>query len=128
MARPKTQGPTERELEILQTLWDKGPSTTKDVQAHLNEHKDRDTAYNSVATILSIMLDKGLVSRDESQRNHIYSAVYSKVEMEKKLVTTFVNSVFGGSALRLVTRALELNPSSQEDQEKIAKLLEDMKN
>ncbi len=124
MARPKTVGPTKRELEILQVLWERGPSTIKEVHETLSKrHK---TAYNSVLTILSIMLEKGYVTRDESERSHVYEATYSKAEMEGKLVKSFMDGVFGGSAMRLVTRALSVRGTSQEERQKIRQLLQEM--
>jgi BlaI family transcriptional regulator, penicillinase repressor len=121
MPRPKTSGPTDRELELLQVLWERGPSTTRDIYKVLNEKSK--TAYNSVLTILVIMLEKKLVTRDDSSRSHVYRAKYSKADMETKLVKTFMDNVFGGSAMRLVTKALSLKPASKEDKEKIRQIL-----
>jgi BlaI family transcriptional regulator, penicillinase repressor len=124
MARPKTVGPTKRELEILQVLWEKGPSTTKEVQEALG--KKHKVAYNSVQTILLIMCEKKFVSRADSGigKTHLYTAKQSKAEMEGKLVKSFMDNVFEGSAMKLVTRALSLEPTSREDQEKIRQVLE----
>lgn len=124
MARPKTSGPTPRELEILQVLWEHGPSTIKDIHEALS--KKHTIAYNSVLTIVLIMLEKGYVKRDESDRSHIYCANYSKAEVEGKLVKSLIDSVFGGSAMRLVTRALSVQGASQEEREKIQQLLQEM--
>ncbi len=124
MARPKTDGPTERELEILQVLWNLGPSTVRDVFAVLGRKSK--TAYNSVLTILVIMLEKGYVKRNESEKSHIYEAEYSKDHMEEKLVKTFMDGAFGGSAMRLVTRALSVRETSPEEREKIRQLLQEM--
>lgn len=124
MARPRAVGPTERELDILQVLWERGPSTIKDVHETLSE--TRKTAYNSVLTILSIMLEKGYVERDESTKRHVYRAVHSKTQTEERLVKTFVDGVFGGSAMGLVTRALSVKKTSQEERAKIRELLQEM--
>jgi predicted transcriptional regulator len=124
MTRPKTSGPTKRELEILQVLWESGPSTTKEV--HETLRKKHKTAYNSVLTILSIMLEKGYVTRDETEKSHVYEATYSKAHIEETMVKTFMDGVFGGSAMRLVTRALSLKGTSQEDRRKIRQLLKEM--
>jgi predicted transcriptional regulator len=126
MPRPKTSGPTERELEILQVLWDRGPSTIRDIHEELNRGKKRKTAYNSVLTILLIMLEKGYVKRDESDKSHVYEASHDKAEMEERLVKTFMNKVFGGSAMRLVTRALSVKDTSPEEREEIRQLLQEM--
>lgn len=128
MARPKSTGPTERELAILQVLWEKGASTIRTIHEQLNQGKKKKTAYNSVLTILSIMFEKGLVSRDDSQKSHIYQAAYSKEAMQQKLVKNFIDNVFGGSAMSLVTRALDVSTTSKEDRKKIEQLLKDMEN
>ena len=127
MPRPKTDGPTKRELEILQVLWQRCPSTTKEVQEALS--KKHKLAYNSVQTILLIMCEKQFVSRAESGvgKTHLYKAKQSKVDMEGKLVKSFMDNVFEGSAMQLVTRALSLEPTSKEDKEKIRQVLEQEK-
>jgi predicted transcriptional regulator len=122
MPRPKSNGPTDRELEILQLLWEHGPSTTRDIHEFLNEKES--SAYTSVLTILRIMFDKNLVSRDESNKSHVYKANFSRADMEEKLVKSFMDSVFGGSAMRLVTRALSVKATSRKDKEKIRQVLE----
>ena len=124
MSRHKSSGPTKRELEILQVLWECGPSTIKEVHERLS--KKHKTAYNSVLTILLIMLEKGYVKRDESQKSHVYEAQYSKTHIEEKLVKSFMDGVFGGSAMRLVTRALSVKETSQEERKKIRQLLQEM--
>lgn len=122
MPRPKATRPTDRELEILQILWERGDCTAKDIHEVLN--KKSKTAYNTVQTILIIMLEKKLVTRDDSAKSHVFRAKYSEEEMETKLVKTFMDTVFGGSAMRLVTRALSLKPTSKEDKETIRQALE----
>lgn len=126
MPRPKTDGPTERELEILRILWQRGPSTARDIHTDLNEglSKKEQAAYNSVLTILLIMLEKGLVTRDESQKSHIYEATYKQDEVQEQLLEGFINRVFGGSAMKLVTRALSLKATSKEEKEKIRQAIE----
>lgn len=124
MARPKTAGPTERELEILQVLWNLGSSTVRDVFEVLDQKSK--TAYNSVLTIMLTMLEKGYVTRDASEKSHIYRATYSKNQTEEMLVKTFMDGVFGGSAMRLVTRALSVKGASREESVKIQELLRGM--
>ena len=124
MARPKSSGPTKRELEILRVLWELGPSTIKDIHTALS--KKQKTAYNSVLTILVIMLEKGYVKRDESEKSHVYEAQYSKAQTEERLVKSLMDGVFGGSAMRLVTRALSVKETSPEERIKIRQLLQEM--
>lgn len=126
MPRPKSDTPTDRELAIMNILWEHGPSTARTVHTELNkEHK---VAYNSVLTILLIMLDKGYVSRDESSKSHIYEAAFAKEQVQSDMLKGFMNRVFGGSAMNLVTRALDVKGASKEEKEKIAALLEAMEN
>jgi BlaI family transcriptional regulator, penicillinase repressor len=122
MPRPKATRPTDRELELLQILWERGDCTAKDIHEVLNQRSK--TAYNTVQTILIIMLEKKLVTRDDSAKSHVFRAKYSKEAMETRLVKTFMDTVFGGSAMRLVTRALSLKATSKEDKEKIRQALE----
>src|SRR5687768_8738246 len=72
MARPKQQTPTDGELEILHVLWDRGPSTVRDVLEVLNAKRPR--AYTSVMSLLNIMVDKGLVNREADGRAFVYRA------------------------------------------------------
>jgi BlaI family transcriptional regulator, penicillinase repressor len=128
MPRPKTDGPTERELEILRILWKNGPCTTRDIHSALNEglSKKEQAAYNSVLTILLIMLQKGYVKRDESSKSHVYEAAYKQDEVQERMLEGFIERVFGGSAMNLVTKALSMQATSQKDADKIKQLLEEM--
>ena len=60
------QKPTASELQILQVLWERGPSTVRDVHEELN--RDGATGYTTILKLLQIMTEKGLVVRDEAQR------------------------------------------------------------
>ena len=66
--------PTEGELEILQILWKKGPSTVREVNDQLNDAQDKSIGYTTTLKIMQIMFEKGLLKRDDSQRTHIYTA------------------------------------------------------
>jgi predicted transcriptional regulator len=122
MARPKTVGPTKRELEILQILWQRGKSTVRDVHEELN--KTTSVGYTSVQKIMQIMFDKSLVTRDESTQTHIYEAANNAEETQDEVVTDLLDRVFGGSAMNLVSRALSARPVSKKELGKIKKLLE----
>lgn len=123
MPRPRSDGPTERELEILQVLWQLGPSSVRDVRNALNQGRSGEIAYNSVLTIMSIMQNKGSLNRDESSRTHIYHPVASRDETEERLVQRLIDEVFGGSAMRLVSRAISVQATSEADLAKIERLL-----
>jgi BlaI family transcriptional regulator, penicillinase repressor len=127
MARPKSENPTARELEILQVLWNLGPSTIREITEELNRERRKKVAYNSVLTILGIMQQKGYVTRSEKLRSHIYRASYTQVAIENQLIERLIADVFGGSAMRLVTRALAKQPASPEELDEIQELLESMR-
>jgi predicted transcriptional regulator len=91
-------------LDILRVLWQRGPSTVREVQDTLNEMKP--TGYTTVLKMLQIMTDKGLVQRDERQRAHVYEARLAQEQTQRQLVTDLLERVFDGSATSLVMQAL----------------------
>jgi len=113
--------PTEVELKLLRILWDLGPSTVKQVHAHLNRKEEY--AYTGVLRMLQVMLEKGLVGRDERQRGHIYTAVHTRADMETGLVADLTERLFGGSATALVLTALRNGKVSAEEKVQIRKML-----
>lgn len=114
--------PTDAELELLRALWELGPSTVREVHTHL-QHQ-RDTGYTTVLKLLQIMHEKGLVSRDESSRAHVYRANVSREETEKGLVKTLLDKAFEGSASRLVFHALATRRASREELAEIRELID----
>jgi BlaI family transcriptional regulator, penicillinase repressor len=122
MARPKSVGPTKRELEILQILWQRGKSTVREVHEELN--KSTSVGYTSVQKIMQIMFDKGLVTRDESSLSHVYEATNNSETTQDEVVTDLLDRVFGGSAMNLVSRALSARPISKKELGQIRELLE----
>jgi len=109
--------PSEAELRILHVLWDRGPSAVRDVFARLE--KTTGVGYTTILKLLQIMLEKDLVSRDESSRRHVYSAKLTREEAEERFVGDLVESVFGGSKKRLVLQLLDDAKSSQEELDEI---------
>lgn len=114
--------PTGAELEILKVLWAHGPRTVREVRDRLSGAEE--TGYTTVLKLLQIMHGKGLVTRDESSRTHVYAAARSQGETERGLVDDLVGRVFGGSAGRLVMRALADRAASAEEMEEIRRLLD----
>ena len=112
--------PTEAELGILQVLWSRGPSTVREVAATLG----RDGAYTTVLKLLQIMTEKGLVTRDETARTHVYAASSSQDDTQKQIVTDLLDRVFDGSAAKLVLQALSSRKASRGDLAEIQKLLD----
>jgi predicted transcriptional regulator len=119
MATPR---PTKAELEILQVLWRRGPSTVRDVQEALG----RETGYTTVLKLLQIMDEKGLVRRDETRRAHVYSARVQQGQTRDKLVRDLLDRAFAGSAMDLVMHALAAKKTSPEEIARIRKLLDEI--
>jgi len=120
--------PTRSELEILQVLWQHGPSTVRFVNDQLNELK-REVQYTSTLKLMQIMHEKGLVKRDESMRTHVYQAAVNKEKTQKHLLDKMIDSLFGGSSTQLVLQALGSGEQkiSSEELEKIQSLLNDLR-
>jgi len=116
--------PTEAELEILQILWDSGPTTVRFVNDKLNLKKE--VGYTTTLKIMQIMTEKNLLARDEENKSHIYSAVYKKDETQKVLLDKFLESTFGGSASKLVLQALGNRKTSKKEIEEIRKFLDEI--
>jgi predicted transcriptional regulator len=114
--------PTEAELEILRALWRRGPSTVREV--HDDVSGARATGYTSVLKLMQIMHAKGLVTRDESERTHVYAAAVEREETEGGLISDLARRAFGGSAAKLVMRALSDAPASPDELAEIRRLLD----
>ena len=118
--------PTEGELAILRVLWSrKAPMTVREVHEMLSRGKD--TAYTTVLKMLTIMAEKGLVRRDESERSHHYAPVQSEPAVQASLLKDLVRRAFSGSALSLVQRALDDEVASAEDLDAISRLIAEAK-
>jgi BlaI family transcriptional regulator, penicillinase repressor len=112
--------PTEAELAILRVLWQRGPCTVRQVHESLG----RDTAYTTVLKFLQIMADKGLVTRDESARTHIYQPAQREEVTQRRLVKDLVDRAFGGNTRALVLQALSARRASAADIAEIRRLLD----
>jgi predicted transcriptional regulator len=105
MPRPASQHPTDGELEILRALWELGPAPLGEICESLR--RERDVATTTVATMLKVMLDKGLVRRKRASRGHQWSAAISQSAAAQSMVGKLVDGVFDGSASRLVAHLVE---------------------
>ena len=114
--------PTDAELAILAVLWERGPSTVRDVHDELNRHAA--TGYTTVLKLLQIMTEKGLVVRDEAQRAHIYESRYSEQKTQRQLLSDLVDRAFGGSAAKLVMQALSGRKANPDELNLIRNLLD----
>lgn len=122
MAKGKRKLPTDGELEILQVLWDRGPSTVREVFQVLSE--TRETGYTTVLKLMQIMADKGSVTRDSSVRPQVYRSEKSRHHTQRMLVTDVLDRAFGGSPGKLAMQALSARKSSPEELQEIRELLD----
>jgi predicted transcriptional regulator len=116
--------PTESELEILRVLWEKGPSTVREVHEVLGQSKD--AGYTTTLKLMQIMHEKGLLERDTSSKTHIYSSAVSQENTQRQLLDKMIDTVFNGSASQLVLQALGNHKSSKEELEKIKQYLDEI--
>ena len=116
--------PTDAELEILHVLWQHGPATVRTVNEQLS--RQREIGYTTTLKIMQLMLEKGLVQRDDEGRSHIYRAAVREQATQGLLLDRFVEATFGGSALKLVMQALGHRQTSAEELAQIRRLLNDI--
>ncbi|HEX6575009.1 MAG TPA: BlaI/MecI/CopY family transcriptional regulator [Gemmatimonadaceae bacterium] len=117
----KTPVPSNAELEILRVLWKDGPSTVRSVHDALS--RERNVGYTTVLKIMQVMAEKRLVTRDESERSHVYSPAVEEKSVKRRLVSDLLDKAFDGSAAQLVMQALSDKRASAEDLKQIRKLL-----
>jgi len=114
--------PTDKELEILHVLWEKGPVSVRDVYDALGGEKTN--GYTTILKLMQIMHEKGTVTRQKSGKLHLYSAVHSEESTRSQILDKFIDRVFKGSAAQLVISALGNQKSSREELQEIRKYLE----
>ena len=118
--------PTEGELEILQVLWQAGPSSVREVNEKLNAHKK--VGYTTTLKLMQIMNEKGLTDRDTTSRTHIYRAAIKESATKNGLLSKFIEATFQGSAAQLILEALGNNDTTSEELEEIKALIEKIEN
>jgi BlaI family transcriptional regulator, penicillinase repressor len=124
MSKKSLPKPTEAELGLLRVLWERGPSTVREVHENLRDEKE--TGYTTSLKILQNMAEKGLVARDESKRSHVYRAVYQAEQTQRQLVRDLLRRAFGGSPGKLVVQALSEETVSADDLAEIRRLLDEL--
>jgi predicted transcriptional regulator len=117
--------PTEVELEILRVLWRLGPSTVR--QVHLALSREKETGYSTTLKMMQVMRDKGLLLRDDSVRPQVYRPAVTQERTQLQLVDDLVRRAFGGSAARLMMRALASRRVSAEELSEIEELIKKAK-
>jgi predicted transcriptional regulator len=117
--------PTEGELEILQVLWDKGQATVREVHEELSRNKD--IGYTTALKLLQIMFEKGLVTRNDSSKTHIYHPAVSREKTQRHMLGKMIDTLFSGSSSQLVIQALGNHKTSKQELDEIQKLLDNLK-
>ncbi len=113
-------------MAILRVLWQRGASTVREVHDELNRDRDRSMGYTTVLKLMQIMHEKGLVTRDDTERAHVYTAVPTQESAQKRIVGDLIDRVFGGSAQKLVMHALTAKKASAAELAEIRKLLDEL--
>ena len=117
MPRPKLEHPTPGELEVLKFLWDRGPSTVREVMDELNRRRER--AYTTVMSLLNVMTDKGLLVRQSDGRAFLYSARVQREKTLGRMLNDLLGRAFEGSAASLVAHLLDQAEPSEAELRKI---------
>ena len=117
--------PTKTELDVLQVLWQHGPSTVRFVHDKLNEQKEI-VQYTSTLKLMQVMKEKRMLGRDESNMKHIYSAAVAEDKVKGNMLGRFVDSMYNGSASNLMMALLDNDKTSEAELQKIKELLNKM--
>ncbi|HEY8690218.1 MAG TPA: BlaI/MecI/CopY family transcriptional regulator [Chitinophagaceae bacterium] len=117
--------PTESELQILQILWNKENATVREVHEELSKNKD--SGYTTTLKLLQIMFEKGLVTRDDSNKTHIYQPAVTRQKTQKQFLDKMINTLFAGSSTQLVLQALGNQKATKDELEEIQKYLDNLK-
>lgn len=117
--------PTEGELEILQVLWVNGQATVREV--HENILKYKEAGYTTTLKLMQIMFEKGLVTRNDSSKTHIYQPAVTREKTQKQFLNKMIDTLFAGSSANLVLQALGGHNASEEELEKIQELITQLK-
>ncbi|MGY3214437.1 BlaI/MecI/CopY family transcriptional regulator [Mucilaginibacter sp. HD30] len=115
--------PTKTEMDVLQILWQDGPSTVRFVHDKLNEQKEA-VIYTSTLKLMQVMREKGMLDRDDSQMKHVYSAALPEDKVKGNMLGRFVDSMFNGSASNLMVALLGNDKTSDEELQKMKELLQ----
>lgn len=124
MPRKPSSNPTEVELQILAVLWERGPSTVREVHNALRT--ERDTGYSTTLKMMQVMTEKGLLLKNDRKRPQVFRPAISQEKTQVQYVDDLIQRVFGGAADKLVLRAITSRNVSAGDLEKIKKLISEM--
>ncbi len=120
----KATRPTDSEMEILNILWQKGPSTVREVHEILGENKD--AGYTTTLKLMQIMFEKKLLKRDTGNKSHVYQAAVSQQQTQGQLLKRMIDNVFNGSASQLVMQALGNHKTDKKELDQIMEYLKEV--
>ncbi|MEQ9437738.1 MAG: BlaI/MecI/CopY family transcriptional regulator [Cyclobacteriaceae bacterium] len=120
--KEKNYNPTDAELEILQVLWELKEARVKEVHEKLSQHKA--VGYTTVLKFMQIMHGKGLLLREPGGKSHIYRPGIRKEQVQEKFLDKMLQSVYKGSAFKLVMSALGNYKTSPDELEQIKKFIQ----
>lgn len=118
--------PTKAQLEILQILWQFGPSTVRFVNEQLNLQKQA-LSYTSTLKLMQIMHEKGMLLRDESSMTHVYSPTLEEKSTKNVVLGKFLDSMYNGSVKSMMLELLGHEKTTTREWESIRKMLQDLK-
>ena len=124
MARPTSAQPTQVEIQILRILWDLGPSPVREIHRRLEAAKG--TNYSTTVKMLAIMLQKGLVKRDEKAHPYVYRPAITRAKTGERMLDDLIEKVYDGSAMSLVLQALSSGKATKEELAEVRRLLDQM--
>jgi len=125
VARPKQENPTPAELEILEVIWDQGPSTVRQVMNELNKQRTR--AYTTIMTLMNGMADKDLLAQKQQGRAFLYEAKINRAKLQSRMLNDLIGKVFDGSASALVNKILSEGQADEDELEEIRQAIEQYK-
>jgi BlaI family penicillinase repressor len=124
MAKTRSTQPTEVELQMLRILWELGPSPVREIHARLNA--DKGTNYSTTVKMLSVMLEKGLVKRDEKASPHVYRPALTREKAGKRMLSDLIEKVYDGAAMSLVLQASASTAATKEELDEVRRMLDQM--
>ena len=122
MPRPTSAQPTEVEMQILRILWDLGPSPVREIHKRLEAAKG--TNYSTTVKMLAVMLQKGLLKRDEDAQPHVYRPAISRAKTGKRMLDDLIEKVYNGSAMSLVLQALSSGEATKKELDEVRRMLD----
>ena len=111
----------DREADLMEVLWDHGPSTVAEVREHLKV----DLAYNTVLSILRTLETKGYGLHEEAGRAHRYKARIERESARHSALKQLSAKLFKGSVALLLTSAVNDKELSAQEIRKIRQLLDE---